>query len=92
MIHDLLATVLSVHTVLTCLTELGVQSSSVTTVLRQCHSPPNHIQEPVHPNTVTPVTKQRLLTRLTHALVNHSKLEIVRSADQLIIMNQKLRG
>ena len=89
MVHDLLTQVLSVHTMLTSLTKLSVQATSVAAMLSQSHALPDHVQESVQGSTVHAVTEQRLLAGLTNTLIDHAELKVV---DQhvLVVVDEKL--
>ena len=72
--HHLLALVLRVHTVLASLTELGVKAAPVARVLGEHHPLTHHVQQLVQGWRVRPVAEQGLLRRLTHTLVDQTKL------------------
>ena len=89
--HHLLALVLRVHAVLASLTELGVKTTPVARVLGQHHSFAHCVKQLVQGGRVRTVSKQGLFRRLTHALVDQPKLEIV-DKHMLIIVEQELTG
>ena len=72
--HHLLALVLRVHAVLASLTELGVKTAPVARVLGQHHSFAHCVKQLVQGGRVRTVSKQGLLRRLTHTLVDQTKL------------------
>ena len=82
---------LGVDAVLPSLTKLGVQAAPVALVVPQGHPGPNHVQEPVHHQAVTSVTKQGLLASLAQPLVDHTELEVVHQ-HVLVIVHQEGGG